>query len=101
MKREEGFEKVKQFLQDHPVLYAAVTGFDKRPDVHPAEFCFEEEEAFYFDKAKPYKIDTYLYLNLFPRKVFIFRKKQKKFYIYETEFPELGEAMKRLYFGEE
>ena len=60
--------------------------------------CYEEE-AFYFDKAKPYKIDTYLYLNLFPRKVFIFRKKQKKFYIYETEFPELGEAMKRLYFG--
>ncbi len=52
MKREEGFEKVKQFLQDHPVLYAAVTGFDKRPDVHPAEFCFEEEEAFYFAVPK-------------------------------------------------
>ncbi|MBR3436222.1 MAG: pyridoxamine 5'-phosphate oxidase family protein [Lachnospiraceae bacterium] len=48
----EGLEKLKAFLRKQPVMYIAVTGLDKRPDVHPAELCYEEDGALYFAAAK-------------------------------------------------
>ena len=45
-------EAVTAFLKKQPLLYAAVTGPDKRPQVHPAELCFESEGALYFAAAK-------------------------------------------------
>ena len=53
-KQETGVtaEEVRNFLKDHPVLYAATLGFDKQPAVHPVRLCFEEDGAFYFSAAK-------------------------------------------------
>lgn len=48
----DGIEKIKQFLGDRPVLYAATMGFDKTPNVHPIELCFEQDGALYFAAPK-------------------------------------------------
>ncbi len=45
-------EKILAFLGDEPVLYAATEGFDKRPNVHPAELCCVSEGALLFTAAK-------------------------------------------------
>ena len=46
------FDKVRTFLLEHRLLYAAVTGLDKKPQVHPVRLCYEEGGAFYFAEAK-------------------------------------------------
>ena len=48
----DGIEKIKQFLGDRPVLYAATMDFDKTPNVHPIELCFEKDGALYFAAPK-------------------------------------------------
>lgn len=48
----EAIEKIKDFLGDRQVLYAATMGFDKTPNVHPVELCYEYEGALYFAVPK-------------------------------------------------
>ena len=48
----EVIEKIKEFLGDRQVLYAATMGFDKTPNVHPVELCYEHEGALYFAVPK-------------------------------------------------
>ena len=46
------FEKIKSILNTHPVLAAGTMGFDKKPALHKAQLCYEENGAFYFAAAK-------------------------------------------------
>lgn len=57
--------------------------------------CYEKA-SFPFATAKPYKVHSFK-VFIFSHSVFIFRKNNRKFYIDESDFPELAEAMKRLY----
>ena len=57
--------------------------------------CYEMA-SFPFATAKPYKVHSFK-VFIFSHSVFIFRKNNRKFYIDESDFPELAEAMKRLY----
>ena len=45
-------EKVRRFLKKNPVLIAGTLGFDKKPQLHKAEICYEEDGCFYFAAAK-------------------------------------------------
>lgn len=47
-----GIDAVWDFLNKHPVLYAATRGLDKLPSLHPVRLCFIREGAIYFACAK-------------------------------------------------
>lgn len=55
-----------------------------------------EKGTFFFATAEPYKVKTSRF-HSFGRSMFIFRERNRNFCIYESDFPELAEAMKRLY----
>ncbi len=59
--------KIQQILKKNPVLIAGTMGFDKRPQLHKAEICFEEGGAFYF--AVPKCESYYGELSTFPELV--------------------------------
>ena len=48
----DAIDRIKEFLGDRPVLYAATMGLDKTPNVHPVELCYEQEGALYFAVPK-------------------------------------------------
>ena len=50
--RTENIETIRRFLGKNPVLLAATMGFDKKPQLHKAAFCYEEAGVFYFAAAK-------------------------------------------------
>ena len=45
-------EKIQRILTKNPVLIAGTMGFDKKPQLHKAELCFEENGVYYFAAAK-------------------------------------------------
>ena len=50
--QSENIEKVRSFLKKNPVMIAGTMGFDKKPQLHKAELCYEEDGVFYFSAAK-------------------------------------------------
>ncbi|MBP5294205.1 MAG: hypothetical protein J6Y95_00630, partial [Lachnospiraceae bacterium] len=61
---DNGLERVRSFLKREPVLIAGTMGFDKKPQLHKTELCFEEDGAFWFAAAKCESF--YGELSLFP-----------------------------------
>ena len=45
-------QKIRELLKKGPALIAGTMGFDKRPQLHKAEVCFEEGAVFYFAAPK-------------------------------------------------
>lgn len=60
----EQLQKIRQILKKDPVLIAGTMGFDKRPQLHKAEVCYEEDGAFYF--AVPKCESYYGEISMFP-----------------------------------
>lgn len=58
-------KKLTDFLNEHKVLFASTRGFDKKPRIRPAIFCYEDEGALYFAAAK--NEEYYGELSLFPQ----------------------------------
>ena len=50
--KTEIIEKIRHILEKNRILIAGTMGFDKKPQLHKAELCFEEDGAFYFAAAK-------------------------------------------------
>ncbi len=50
--KAETIGKIQSILTKNPVLIAGTMGFDKKPQLHKAELCFEENDIFYFTAAK-------------------------------------------------
>ena len=63
----DSIEKIKLILKKKPVLIAGTMGFDKRPQLHKAEICFEEDGVFYF--AVPKCESYYGEISTFPELV--------------------------------
>ena len=66
-KMYESTERVSRFLKKAPALIAGTMGFDKKPQLHKTDLCYEEDGAFYFAAEKCGRF--YGELSLYPQLV--------------------------------